>query len=73
MECILRWQESARFWKINRTEVIKLGAHFRGLMDEIEIYRDKMIRLASETSLNHQQVIETSKQLDHLLNQLTKK
>ncbi|WP_242637916.1 MULTISPECIES: aspartyl-phosphate phosphatase Spo0E family protein [Bacillaceae] len=59
--------------KITRTEVIKLGAHFRGLMEEIEICRDKMIRLASETSINNQQVIESSKRLDHLLNQIVKK
>ncbi|MBO0962449.1 aspartyl-phosphate phosphatase Spo0E family protein [Neobacillus sp. MM2021_6] len=42
-------------------------------MEEIEICRDKMIRLASETSINNQQVIESSKRLDHLLNQIVKK
>ncbi|EKN70411.1 hypothetical protein BABA_05156 [Neobacillus bataviensis LMG 21833] len=57
----------------NRIEVIKMGNQFRGLKEEIEICRDKMVRLASETSLNNKQVIETSQRLDHLLNQLTEK
>ncbi|WP_157273109.1 aspartyl-phosphate phosphatase Spo0E family protein [Neobacillus bataviensis] len=50
-----------------------MGNQFRGLKEEIEICRDKMVRLASETSLNNKQVIETSQRLDHLLNQLTEK
>ncbi|MFZ7946958.1 MULTISPECIES: aspartyl-phosphate phosphatase Spo0E family protein [Bacillaceae] len=50
-----------------------MSAEFRDLMKEIENCRDKMVQLASETSLSNHQVIETSKRLDHLLNQLLHK
>ena len=45
-----------------------MGAQFHGLIDEIEICRKEMVRLAAETSFANQEVIETSMKLDTLLN-----
>jgi len=45
-----------------------MSSSYRGLIEEIEIQRNNMIRLASETSLSNHKVIEASKQLDYLLN-----
>ncbi|MEH7093519.1 aspartyl-phosphate phosphatase Spo0E family protein [Neobacillus vireti] len=45
-----------------------MSSSYRGLIEEIEIQRNNMIRLASETSLSNQKVIEESKKLDYLLN-----
>ena len=46
-----------------------MSSSYGGLVEEIEIQRNNMIRLASETSLSNQKVIEASKKLDSLLNQ----
>jgi hypothetical protein len=45
-----------------------MSSSYRGLIEEIEIQRNNMIRLASETSLSNHKVIEASKRLDSLLN-----
>lgn len=45
-----------------------MSSSYRGLIEEIETQRDNMVRLASETSLSNQKVIEESKKLDYLLN-----
>ncbi|PLS10384.1 aspartyl-phosphate phosphatase Spo0E family protein [Neobacillus cucumis] len=45
-----------------------MSAPFHGLLKEIEIQRNDMVRLASETSLSNHMVIEASKRLDSLLN-----
>jgi len=46
-----------------------MRAQFRGLIEEIESCRNEMVRLASETTLANQHVLETSRRLDHLLNE----
>jgi|tagenome__1003787_1003787.scaffolds.fasta_scaffold8009688_1 Spo0E like sporulation regulatory protein len=45
-----------------------MSSSYRGLLEEIEIQRNDMVRLASETSLSNHKVIEASKRLDCLLN-----
>ncbi|WHY77795.1 aspartyl-phosphate phosphatase Spo0E family protein [Neobacillus sp. WH10] len=47
-----------------------MGTPIPGLMEEIESCRNEMVRIASETSLANQLVLETSRRLDHLLNKL---
>ncbi|MEH7546091.1 MULTISPECIES: aspartyl-phosphate phosphatase Spo0E family protein [Bacillaceae] len=46
----------------------EMSSLYRGLLEEIEIQRNDMVRLASETSLSNHKVIEASKRLDCLLN-----
>ncbi|MBM4765409.1 aspartyl-phosphate phosphatase Spo0E family protein [Bacillus sp. B15-48] len=43
------------------------------LLKEIENCRKEMVNLASKYSLSHGEVIETSKKLDKLLNEYSKK
>jgi hypothetical protein len=45
-----------------------MSSSYRGLLEEIEIQRNDMVRLASETSLSNHKVIEASERLDCLLN-----
>jgi hypothetical protein len=52
---------SRKRWKM-------MSSSYRGLLEEIEIQRNDMVRLASETSLSNHKVIEASKRLDCLLN-----
>ncbi|WML58120.1 aspartyl-phosphate phosphatase Spo0E family protein [Neobacillus sp. PS2-9] len=55
---------------MKRREVMcKVGLQRPKLMKEIEICRDAMVKLASETSLSHPHVIAVSKKLDVLLYQ----
>jgi hypothetical protein len=46
-----------------------MGSARLALIEEIEMCRNEMVRLASKTSLLNQEVITTSKKLDQLLNQ----
>lgn len=39
------------------------------LIKEIEVYRNKMVSLASKSSLSNKDVIRVSKMLDELLNE----
>jgi len=46
-----------------------MGTQLTGLIDEIESCRNEMVRIASETSLANQLVLDTSRRLDLLLNE----